>query len=94
MFRNGFDFKVHDSINDINGRFIILDISIYDQRLTMVCLYGHNTDTPEFFSDILNKCVKFSNSSILLCGDWNVVQRKCDYTFYVLNDRKPKARKR
>jgi hypothetical protein len=47
MFRNGFDFKVNDSILDQNGRYIILDLTVYEQRLTLVCLYGYNTDKPE-----------------------------------------------
>jgi len=37
MFRNGFDFKVNDSILDQNGCFT----SIYEQ---LVCLYGNNTE--------------------------------------------------
>jgi hypothetical protein len=41
MFRNGFDFKVNDSILDQNGCFT----SIYEQCLTLVCLYGNNTET-------------------------------------------------
>ena len=40
MFRNGFDFKVNDSILDENGCYIILDLTVYEQRLTLVCLYG------------------------------------------------------
>jgi hypothetical protein len=28
MFRNGFDFKVNDSILDQNGRYIILDLTV------------------------------------------------------------------
>ena len=39
MFRNGFNFKVNDSILDQNGHYIILDLTVYEQRLTLVCLY-------------------------------------------------------
>jgi hypothetical protein len=31
MFRNGFDFKVNDSILDQNGRYIILDLTVYER---------------------------------------------------------------
>jgi hypothetical protein len=52
MFRNCFDFKVSDSIFiDQNGRYIILDLTVYEQRLTLVCLYGYNTDKPELFTE-------------------------------------------
>ena len=30
MFRNDFDFKVNDSILDQNGRYIILDLTVYE----------------------------------------------------------------
>jgi hypothetical protein len=69
MFRNGFDFKVNDSIFiDQNGRYIILDLAVYEQRLTLVCLYGYNTDNPELFTEILQKYVGFQynlSSSII-----------------------------
>jgi hypothetical protein len=56
MFRNGFDFKVNNSILDQNGHYIILDLTVYEQRLTLVCLYGYNTDNPEdnkFVKDLI-----------------------------------------
>ena len=53
MFRNGFDFKVNDSILDQNGRYIILDLTVYEQRLILVCLYDYNTEKPELLSGIL-----------------------------------------
>jgi len=58
MFRNGFDFKVNDSILDQNGCFT----SIYEQHLTLVCLYGNNTEKcarslmiPKEVSEALNQ---------------------------------------
>jgi hypothetical protein len=47
MFRSGLDFKVNDLKIDENGRYIILDLTVYEQRLTFVCLYGYNTDVPK-----------------------------------------------
>lgn len=38
MFRSGLDFKVNDLKIDENGRYIILDLTVYEQRLTFVCL--------------------------------------------------------
>ena len=85
MFRNGFDFKVNDSIFiDQNGRYIFLDLTVYEQCLTLVCLYGYNTDKPEFFTEILQKSAGFANTSFLFCGDWNVVQNKSDDTYNVM----------
>ena len=94
MFRNGLDFNVHDSIIDSDGRYIILDITIYEQRLTLICLYGYNTDKPEFFHEIMQKSAGYKNSSFIFCGDWNVVQNKSVDTFNVLHDRNPNSRKK
>jgi hypothetical protein len=53
MFRNGFDFKVNDSIFiDQNGRYIFLDLTVYEQCLTLVCLYGYNLRAFWFLSCI------------------------------------------
>ena len=39
FFSHGFDLKVNDSILHQNGCHIILDLTVYEQRLTLVCLY-------------------------------------------------------
>jgi hypothetical protein len=55
------------SILDQNGCYIILDLTVYEQRLTLVCLYGYNTDKPELFTEILQKSAGFANTSFLFC---------------------------
>ena len=92
--KNGFDLKVNDSILHQNGRHIILDLTVYEQRLTLVCLYGYNTDKPELFTEILQKSAGFANTSFLFCGDWNVVQNKSDDTYNVIHDRNQNACKK
>lgn len=92
MFRGGYDYEVHDSLTDQHEKNIILDLTLYDQRLTLVCLYGYNTDKPEFHCDMLHKTMRFSNTSFIFCGDWDVVQdNNCD-TYNVIHDRNPNSR--
>ena len=74
LFKNSFQYNIHKEIKDPNGNFIILDITIQDQRLSLVALYGPNDDTPDFFENLKNKIVVLGNSSIIIGGDWNVVQ--------------------
>jgi hypothetical protein len=50
MLNNCFHFKVNDSILDQNVPFIVLDLIVYGQRLTLVCLYGYNDDKPGLLS--------------------------------------------
>jgi hypothetical protein len=35
MLKNCFDFKVSDSILDKNAPYIVLDLTVYGQRLTL-----------------------------------------------------------
>jgi hypothetical protein len=44
------------------------------ENLTFVSLYGYNSDEPEMFNEIMKNIASYSNTSYLLCGDWNVVQ--------------------
>ncbi|CAC5366325.1 unnamed protein product [Mytilus coruscus] len=87
MFNKGLDFKIHDSKIDQKGRFIVLDLSLYEQRLTFVTVYGFNTDEPSLFSDILHNITCYTNTSILMCGDWNVVQDFQMDTYNILHNR-------
>jgi hypothetical protein len=36
MFKKGIDYTVHDSKIDQNGRYIILDISLFDQAIFFI----------------------------------------------------------
>ena len=40
MLKKGLDFKIHNSHINKNGRYIILEINIHDQRLTLANVYG------------------------------------------------------
>ena len=94
MFRKGLDFQIHNSAIDTKGRYIILDLTLLEQRLTFVCLYGYNTDEPCLFNEIFNKVLSFSNTSLIFCGDWNVVQDHHIDTYNILYNRNPNSRKK
>ena len=46
MFNNNFEFKVLKEKKDINGNYLVLDIELDKQKLTLLSLYGPNTDNP------------------------------------------------
>ena len=75
MFKkNNIDYKIHSHISDPDGNYIIVDLTIDDNRLTLVCLYGPNKDCPEFFTTIIRHIETLNNNTSILCGDFNVVQ--------------------
>jgi hypothetical protein len=78
MFINSFQYTLHSETRDPNGNFIILDVSTQEQRLSLVALYGPNEDLSDFFENLKSKLVSLSNTSIIIGGDWNVVQ---DFNF-------------
>lgn len=76
LLKNNIEFKVHECITSDNGRFVILDVTIEEFRLTIVNLYGYNQDRPDFFNNIFEIIDKIGNDNVILGGDWNVVQDK------------------
>ena len=73
LFKNNFEFKICNSYNDQRGNIIILDIEIDKHRITLVNLYGPNTDDPDFYDDIYKRILQQGNNDILLVGDWNLL---------------------
>ena len=92
LFKNTFDFKIHDEYIDTNGNFIILDISVQDYRFNLVALYGPNEDKPEFFQTLNTKIHLYQNTSSILVGDWNVVQDYKNDTLNYRGENNPKSK--
>ena len=59
FFRNTFEFVIHRERCDCQGRFIILDITINGNRITLVNLYGYNDDNPSIFRELKEEILFF-----------------------------------
>ena len=73
LFKNTFDFEIHDKIIDPGGRYIILDITIRGIRLTLGNIYGPNRDDSLFFQEIINVIEGIPNDNRIIGGDYNLV---------------------
>ena len=73
LFKNNFEFNIRNSYNDNRGNIIILDIEIDKHRITLVNLYGPNSDEPSFYDDINKRILQQGNNDIILVGDWNLL---------------------
>lgn len=83
LFRKELDYKIHRQMVDDNGNYIILDMNIHNQRLTLINLYGPNTDSPLFFKNISDLIDDIGNTDIVICGDYNcVLNPELDYYNY------------
>ena len=75
LINNTFKYSVHKEISDQMGNYVILDMTIQEYRMTLVAIYGPNEDNPFFFfENIKRHILDLQNSSIIIAGDWNVVQ--------------------
>ena len=52
LFNNNFDYKIRCVKGDDNGNLLVINMDIGDNNITLVNLYGPNTDLPRFYEDI------------------------------------------
>ena len=95
LFNNTFEYSLHNVTSDQHGRYIVLDIYIFNQRCTLVALYGPKTDSPDFFLNLKENLLNWemSNNRIILCGDWSVVLNYSKDTIKYSKENNPNAQK-
>ena len=65
--------EVHKEILDQNGRYVILDITIDNIRMTLASIYAPNDDSPEFITEVRDHIESIPNDNRLIGGDYNLV---------------------
>ena len=65
--------EIHQVINNVNGRYIIMDITLGEQRLTLANIYGPNEDKKDFFIDVMDIIGSLPNDNKILGGDFNII---------------------
>ena len=73
MFSKDMDTNMHQIVVDQNGRYVILDITINDVRLTLVNLYGPNKDDEEFYINLFEQIELIGNDNRIIAGDFNTI---------------------
>ena len=63
---------LYNSVTDSPGYCMAFDISV-KYRFTLLTLYGPNTDSPSFFTDIFEVIERLENEAFIICGDFNLV---------------------
>lgn len=61
----------HTVITDPEGRYVIVNATIYNHNLTIVNVYGPNDDDPSFFHNLFS--IIQGSSNIIIGGDFNTV---------------------
>jgi len=73
LFKDSCDVDITKCFHDDDGRFIILDVVLNNQKITIINVYGPNKDEPLFFESIHRKMNDFECESIIWGGDFNCV---------------------
>ena len=94
LFNKNIEYKIHSQILSDNGNFILLDMTVHNQRFTLVNLYGPNVDNPNFYIEIFKKLEEMGNTEFIICGDFNLIlDPEIDCTNYK-NVKNPRSREK
>lgn len=76
-----------------NGYLIAVTFQTCQYEVTLVVLYGPNTDTPAFFNEVHKIIEDFNTPHFIVVGDWNVVLGIDMDSLNYLHTNNPKSRK-
>ena len=94
MFNNNFEFVIHKTKKDDAGNLIALDLTIEGKRVTLINIYGPNSDSPVFYDNIADILETYNNESNLVTGDFNLVLDQFLDTQNYIHINNPKAREK
>ena len=52
LFKRNLEINVHNIINDKEGRYVILYVTMFKQKWVLASVYAPNEDKPEFFQKL------------------------------------------
>ena len=91
LFNNTFEYKIHAQKSDTFGNKIILDLSIWDKKVTLINIYGPNRDCPEFYNE-LKTDIESRDNVCIIAGDWNLVLDPQIDCYDYINVNNPRSR--
>lgn len=94
FFNNNFEFKVHQERKDKAGNLIALDLTIEGNMVTLINIYGPNTDSPEFYEYVRENFLELDNDFFILVGDFNLALNPVIGTKNYNTINNPKAREK
>lgn len=71
LFQRGFRPQIHITRLDLNGRFLLLELTLVETKFLLVNIYAPNEDDPSFFDKIFDMIEIRDNNSLILAGDFN-----------------------
>ena len=97
LFKNNFEYKIHNIFKDDEGRYVLIDIEMLNKRITLASVYAPSSgDHPEFFDTLIREVVNkiMDNELIIIGGDWNVATNPKIDTNHPSNVYRARSRKK
>ena len=73
LINKSLPFTVYKSIQDKDGRYVIIDAEINGLRLTLCNIYGPNEDNADFYIEVIQHVESLPNDNKIIGGDFNLV---------------------
>ena len=70
---NNFEFTFVKLIVDDNGDYMVLQLKMSDQTITLINLNSPNNDDPAFYDRVRGAIKSIRNQELIVAGDWNLV---------------------
>ncbi len=71
LIHKNVNFTVLNTVIDPEGRFLIIKLSIFDKKLSIVSIYGPNVDDPSFFHGFFTALSEQLDCALVIGGDLN-----------------------
>lgn len=94
LFNNNFELQLHKEKKDDEGNLLALDLSIDNNRITLVNIYGPNSDCPDFYDKVRECFLELDNDFFILFGDFNIALNQTLDTHNYSHVNNPKAREK
>lgn len=94
LFNNNFELQLHKEKKDDEGNLLALDLSIDNNRITLVNIYGPNSDCPDFYDKVRVCFLELDNDFFILFGDFNIALNQTLDTHNYSHVNNPKAREK
>ena len=92
LINKNFEYKIIKTKNDDHGNLLAIDMEIEHKKITLINLYGPNNNFPEFFNKVSEIIENFDNQTVIMAGDYNLVQDQSLDTHNYRNINNPKAK--
>ena len=73
LINNNFQFTFVKLIVDDKGNYMILQLRMNDQTITLINLHSPNNDDPAFHDRVRRAIKSIRSQELILAGDWNFV---------------------